>query len=307
MNNQKYESEYCPSAISAGKEYAGTTQRKGCQRMPKVSVLTPVYNTNPEHLRECIDSVLRQTFMDFEFIILNDSPENAELEKQILAYDDPRVRYVKNEKNLGISASRNKLIQMARGEYIAIMDHDDVSHQTRFAQQVKFLDENPYVGVVGAWAQWFGDKNFVRKNPELDTDIKIRLTDVCAIMHTSAMIRKSVMTNNNVWYEDKYTPAEDYRLWGRLMEFTDFYNIQEVLVDYRCVSDNTSTRMRKQMAVAHESIKMQICNQYPAYRAAFERNIRRVRMRLFGKIPLIKIKNRWALLFDCIPLVKIKD
>ena len=301
------QAEYCPSAGARKNVYAETQGKKGFQTMPTVSVLTPVYNTNHEHLRQCIESILNQTYTDFEFIILNDSPENTELEKLILSYKDKRIRYVKNDKNIGISRSRNKLIELARGKYIAIFDHDDISHKTRLEKQVNFLDENPYVGVVGAWAHWFGAQDFIRKNPEYDTDIKIRLTDVCAIMHTTAIIRKSVLIENDVRYEEQYTPAEDYRLWGQLMQYTDFHNIQEVLVEYRCDKNNASHRMKTRQTIVHESIKIQICNKYPMYRLAFERQLRRIRVRLFGKIPLIKIKNKWALLFDCIPLVKIKD
>lgn len=275
--------------------------------MPTVSVLTPIYNTNHAHLRQCIESILNQTFTDFEFIILNDSPNNTELEKLVRSYDDKRIVYMKNNTNIGISQSRNKLIDVARGKYIAIFDHDDISHPTRLEKQVDFLNNNPYVGVVGTWTHWFGAKDFVRKNPEHDTDIKIRLTDVCAIMHTSAMIRKSVLTENNIKYEEQYTPAEDYRLWGQLMACTEFHNIQEVLVEYRYDEQNTSHRMKTRQEIAHKSIKLQICNKYPMYRLEFERQLRRIRVRLFGKIPLVKIKNKWILMFDCIPLAKIKD
>lgn len=275
--------------------------------MPAVSVLTPIYNTNHAHLRQCIESILNQTFTDFEFIILNDSPNNTELEKLVRSYDDKRIVYMKNNTNIGISQSRNKLIDVARGKYIAIFDHDDISHPTRLEKQVDFLNNNPYVGVVGTWTHWFGAKDFVRKNPEHDTDIKIRLTDVCAIMHTSAMIRKSVLTENNIKYEEQYTPAEDYRLWGQLMACTEFHNIQEVLVEYRYDEQNTSHRMKMRQEIAHKSIKLQICNKYPMYRLEFERQLRRIRVRLFGKIPLVKIKNKWILMFDCIPLAKIKD
>lgn len=275
--------------------------------MPKVSVLTPVFNTNHRHLRQCIESVLEQTFTDFEFIILNDSPENTDIEKIILSYRDKRIRYKKNDTNIGISASRNKLIDLARGQYLAIFDHDDISHPNRLAEQVQFLDTHPYIGVVGSWTHWFGARNFIRKNPELDTDIKIQLTDRCAIMHTSAMIRKSVLIDNDIKYEEQYTPAEDYRLWGQLMTVTSFHNIQSVLVEYRCDADNTSHKQMQQMNIAHKSIQMQIANKFPIYRMEFERHIRHLRFRLFGKIPLIKIKNKWALLFDCIPVIKIKD
>ncbi len=298
--------EYCPSAIQGQWRYAGQTQGKGVRNMPRVSVLMPIYNTNHEYLQRAIESILNQTYTDFEFIILNDSPENTKLGEIVHGYNDSRIRYIKNDKNMGISQSRNKLIELSWGEYLAVFDHDDISHKTRLEKQVKFLDENPYVGVVGAWAHWFGDKDFVRQNPQFDTDIKICLTDVCAIMHTTAMIRKSVLTDNNIWYEEEYTPAEDYRLWGQLMPYTSFHNLQETLVEYRCVGDNTSHRMKTRQTIVHESIKIQICNKFPAYRAAFNKTRRRFRIRLFGKIPLVKIKNSWVLLFDFIPLVKIK-
>lgn len=274
--------------------------------LPRVSVLTPIYNTNPVYLRECIESILSQTYSDFEFLILNDSPENKELEKIVKSYQDTRICYVENSHNMGISSARNKLIDMAHGEYLAIFDHDDISHPSRLEQQVAFLDANPYVGVVGTWAHWFGDRDFVRKNPVYDTDIKVRLTDVCAIMHSSCMIRRCVLDQNNIRYEQEYTPAEDYRLFGRLMACTNFHNLPNVLLEYRCVYGNTSSLMSAKMARAHDSIKIQICNMFPMYRLVFERNWRRVRLRLFGKIPLIKIKNHWVLLFDFIPLIKIK-
>ncbi|MBR6752240.1 MAG: glycosyltransferase, partial [Alphaproteobacteria bacterium] len=89
-----------------------TALSKPTTRTPRVSVLTPIYNTNPAHLREMIESILNQTFTDFEFLILNDSPDNAEIEKIVLDYakKDARIKYAKNEKNMGITPSRNKLL-----------------------------------------------------------------------------------------------------------------------------------------------------------------------------------------------------
>ncbi|MDO4423824.1 MAG: glycosyltransferase family A protein, partial [Pseudomonadota bacterium] len=97
---------------------------------------------NHAHLRACIESILNQTYADFEFIILNDSPENTELGQIVKSYNDARIKYVCNDKNIGISASRNKLIDLARGKYLAIFDHDDISHPSRLERQVRFLDEN---------------------------------------------------------------------------------------------------------------------------------------------------------------------
>ena len=277
------------------------------QKSPRVSVLTPIYNTNPSHLREMIESILNQTFTDFEFLILNDSPDNTEIEKIVLGYakKDKRVKYSKNEHNMGITPSRNKLLKMARGEYIAIFDHDDISVPTRLEQQVAYLDSNLSVGVVSGWMQNFGDVDTVRRVPEFDMDIKIAMTENSAVWHTAAMIRKSVLTENNIEYEKSYSPCEDYRLWARLMDKTAFYNIQDILVKYRMFGTQTSVKHAQRMHYLHHAIRMDIINRFPAYRdAAVKAGITgtRFRLRLFGFIPLLKIKHNWVLLFDFIPV-----
>ncbi len=211
-------------------------------KIPKVSVLTPIYNTKPEHLREMIDSILDQTFTDFEFLILNDSPDNKEIEKIVKDYAkyDNRIKYYKNTKNMGITPSRNKLMKLAAGEYLAVFDHDDISVPTRLEKEVAYLDAHPDVGVVSGWLEFFGMYKKIHKTPEYDRDIKIKLTDECWVAHTASMIRKSVLVDNNIEYEQYYSPAEDYRLWQRLMDVTHFYNCQEVLVKYRWTATNTS-------------------------------------------------------------------
>lgn len=285
---------------------------------PRVSVLTPIYNTNIGHLCECIESIINQTFTDFEFIILNDSPDNKRLKKIIGTYDDKRIKYYENEKNIGISASRNRLLDLARGEYIAIFDHDDISMPDRLARQVAFLDAHPNVGVVSGLLQCFGDRNDVWQNPESDIEIKLGLTENCFIAHTAAMIRKSVLDKHNIRYEEKYTPAEDYRLWTRLMDFTDFYNIQTPLVKYRWYSENTTNLQQNKMHNAWLAIKSDVCNKYPGNYAVYQelhkwervQNVkflpRNWRCRLFGVIPLLKRKQKWVLLFDFIPVLKLR-
>lgn len=275
--------------------------------MPRVSVLTPIYNTNPAHLREMIESILNQTFTDFEFLILNDSPENKEIEKIVKSYKDKRIKYFKNEQNMGISASRNKLMDMACGEYIAIFDHDDLSVPTRLEQQVAFLDKNPLIGVVSGFLQNFGDNDIIRTAPENDSDIKIAMTENCSVWHTAAMIRKSVLVDNDIKYEEYYSPCEDYRLWMRLMGITKFHNLQTALVKYRVFENQTSARQNTRMKTLHHVIRLDIINQFPAYRdAAVKLGITgtRFRLRLFG-IPLLKIKNNTVYLFEFIPLFKI--
>ena len=277
--------------------------------MPRVSVLTPIYKTNPKHLRECIESVLKQTFTDFEFLILNDSPDEKYLADIVNSYHDPRIKYIENKTNMGISPSRNRLLKMARGEYIAIFDHDDISMPTRLAQQVAYMDANPNVGVLSGWLQYFGEDDNIWQTPENDTDIKICLTDNCYVAHTAAMVRKSVLVENHIEYEEVYTPAEDYRLWARLMDITRFHNLQTVLVKYRFLDTNTSNVQSNKMTRAHDAVSMELRNKYPAYYKEFLKRYSRqtqFRLRLFGFIPLIKIKQGWVQLFECIPVLKIK-
>ena len=281
-------------------------------KLPRVSVLTPIYNTNPQHLREMIESILSQTFTDFEFLILNDSPDNKEIEKIVLEYakSDKRVKYSKNDKNMGITPSRNKLVQMARGEYLAIFDHDDISVPERLEKQVAYLDANPYVGVVSGWLQYFGESDDILKNPENDLKIRIFLTQTCSMAHTAAMIRKSVLVDNGIEYEEYYSPAEDYRLWARLMAVTHFYNMQEVLVKYRWTSTNASKKYAHAMWLHGEQIALDVRNRFPAYWELFNKqsdaNRTLFRLRLFGIIPLLKIKNNWVLLFNFIPVFKLR-
>ena len=123
--------------------------------MVKISVLLPVYNTKEAYLRETIESILHQTFKDFELIIVNDASTDSNVEKVVKSYKDRRIRYFKNPVNLGISQTRNRLIELAKGKYLAVMDHDDIALPKRLAEEVAFLDKHSEVGVVGTWYENF--------------------------------------------------------------------------------------------------------------------------------------------------------
>ncbi len=278
--------------------------------MPKVSVLTPIYNTNPAHLRECIDSILSQTFTDFEFVILNDSPDNTEIENIVKSYKDKRIKYHKNTKNIGITASRNKLLDLARGEYIAVFDHDDISMPTRLEKEVKYLDENPDVGAVSSNTQWFPQHN-ITCHPANNLDIKKSLMFAMVFAHTAMMVRKSVLDDNNIRYESDYSPAEDYMLVLRLISHTMLHNLQEILVKYRFDGvNNTTNKQWDKMCNADA-----LCRDYAArthpylysfYSAHQASPVYKYWVRLFDLIPIIKIKpkphkTRWYL-FGFIPL-----
>ena len=260
---------------------------------PKVSVLMPIYNTQEAYLREAIESVLSQTFQDYEFIILNNSPSNTKLDEIVTSYKDNRIRYVKSEQNTGISEGRNRLMELAKGEYFAVLDHDDICLPTRFEEEVKVLDEHPEIGVVGTLYERFPVSKGISKMSETSEAIEHHLMEGCAVLHPSSMIRASVLKENNIRYEEKFTPAEDYALWCWLIGKTKFYNIQKVLMKYRWHENNASKLQAKQMEQATASIHAFVRAEHPQlWKDVCENAPHVMRMKFFGIIPLGKFVQK---------------
>ncbi len=278
--------------------------------MAKVSVLMPVYNTPEEYLRAAIESILGQTYQDFEFIILNDASTDENVEKIVKSYTDKRIRYYKNEQNKGISYSRNRLIDLAKGEYLAVFDHDDISFPERLEKEAAFLDSHPDVGFVGSWYQ-ASDKNKIRKFPTNDREIKLKLMSGCVVSHTSSMIRKSVLVENGICYEEIFSPAEDYGLWFRLLSKTQFANLPEVLVMYRCYRENTSHKQSYKMTLASYKIWDLMKKENPdLWEMAKSLRWKKRKVMLLGIFPLIEIcsddKTDYWKLFGFLPLWSIR-
>lgn len=277
-------------------------------KLPKISVLTPIYNTNPNDLCEMIDSVLGQTYTDFEFLILNDSPNNKEIEKIVLDYakHDKRIKYSKNTKNMGITKSRNKLIDLAKGEYLAVVDHDDISMPNRFELEVDYLDKNPHIGVVGGSLIEFHDNKIIQKLefPQNDHDIKIFIVNVpygCAPNHPTCMIRKSVLDKSGVRYDEKWSPCEDHSLFLDLLDHTCFHCLPDVVLKYRWHDDNTSCRLHQYMLDLMPLMIKKAREKHPLYYKEYMFNQLTEKLnnthteytkkiKLFGFLPFLKIK-----------------
>ncbi len=282
--------------------------------MPKVSVLMPVYNTKERYLRDAIDSILAQTFSDFELLIINDASTQKHVEAVVLSYNDPRIKYKVNEANVGITHTRNKLLEWAAGEYLAVMDHDDISLPIRFMRQVEHLDANPDVGVVSSNYEKFSKKERSSKKKKRfinslieDYDIRLSLMRTCALIHPASMLRKSVLIDNNIRYENEFTPAEDYALWCRLIPHTKFYNIPEVLFRYRCHSNNTSRVQKNKIKRATMAIYAFVEQENPLLYKQYQLTAKHTAIfRLFGFIPFLKFVSQsqrtWVYLFNIIPI-----
>jgi len=192
----------------------------------------PVYN-GEKYLKEAIDSILNQIFTEFEFIIINDgSTDNTE--QIILSYSDERIRYVKNEANLKIVKSLNKGLWLAKGEYIARMDADDVAPTNRLAVQYDFMRNNSAVSVCGSYMQVYEESCNVWRVPLTSNEIKAHMLFECCLYHPTVIFKKDLVIKNE-GYRESFSGAEDYELWQRLSQVTGvcFANIPEPLLKYR--------------------------------------------------------------------------
>ncbi len=221
---------------------------------PEVSVLLPVYNTKEEYLRACIESILNQTFTNFELVILNDGSTNN-AQEIILSYNDPRIKYYKQD-NSGITKTRNKLLSLAQGKYIAIADHDDISLADRLEKEYNYLENNPQISLVSGWIEILNTKKIWKTKP---SPRYLDFLKRCEIIHPACMWRKADFEKYNLIYEEGYYGAQDYALFAKAAKYLNMANIQEVLLKYRKHENNASNQKSK-MSSESEKIQKEILN-----------------------------------------------
>ena len=209
--------------------------------MPRVTVLMPVYNVE-KYVSEAINSILNQTFTDFELLILDDCSTDGTAEI-IRSFSDPRVRYVKQKKNVGLADNLNTGIELSETEYLARMDGDDISVASCLEKQIRFLDAHPEVGVCGAGFRFFGTKNDTIFFPEKNEEIKAEQLFGCGVIQP--MLRRKILIDNNLRYKTSAFPAEDYRLWAEFLRVAQAHTLQEVLFHYRMHAGQISTEKRQ--------------------------------------------------------------
>ena len=201
---------------------------------PRVTVLMSVYN-GERYLRESIESILSQTFQDFEFLIINDGSKDRTRDL-ILSYDDPRIRLVDNEQNLGLTRSLNHGMELAEGQLIARQDADDISEPERLARQVAFLDSHGDVALLGTWYKEIDAQGALLGRKELPTqsmEIRWSLLFFCPFVHSAVMMRKSPMLEQIGFYDESFVYAQDYDLWSRIARRLTVANLPERLLQYR--------------------------------------------------------------------------
>ena len=212
---------------------------------PKVSVIMPVYN-GERYLAQAIESILTQTFKDYEFIIICEYGSNQETLNIISDYakEDCRIIVISNIERLGIAASLNKGIKHAKGKYLARMDGDDISLPERLAVQVDHMEKNPEVTICASRVAYIDEsgrplyyKDNLSEDPE---QLKADLLFFCFIHHSSIIFRKDTIINQGLFYDESYKSAEDYELWCRASHLVEIAVIPNVLLKYRWSQKSSS-------------------------------------------------------------------
>lgn len=199
----------------------------------------PVFN-GEKYLEESVDSVLSQTFTDFDLLILNDNSTDATstiLENY--AKKDARILVINKTNSNGPGKLRNEGIELSNTPFIAFLDADDIAMPNRFEKQINFLEENNSFGLCGSWFTIFGDKKEkIIKHAEKHEDLKVQFLHSCGLGNSTVMFKKEAL--KELRFEKEFFVAEDYALWSEFILQTQFYNIPESLVRYRWHTNNIS-------------------------------------------------------------------
>ena len=227
------------------------------EKAPTVSVIMPVYNAE-RYLRPAIDSVLNQMFNDFELIIIEDASNDSTREIVAeYAERDPRVIAVVNDKNLGLTPSLNKGLDLARGEFIARMDADDISHPERFEKQVSYLRSNSDVCMIATSRERIDEEgNTISSYSETDgkEGLRERMKVTCSVAHGSVMFRRKEVIELGK-YRDGIPYAEDYDLWLRIMEKYNIDVLPDILYKFRLTHQSRSIADSKQDKHYHKLVR----------------------------------------------------
>lgn len=225
------------------------------QNAPTISVIMSVYNTDEKYLRESINSILNQTFTDYEFIIIDDgSDENTY--KELQSYDDKRIRLYRNDTNIGLTKSLNKALRLARGEYIARMDADDVSNPDRLMVQYTYMNTHPAIHILGSNVEC--ERRYTKYY-----NMPLRVRRVMAVLdnpgppHPTVMIRRSFLDKHGIRYDENYTKSQDYELWMHSMDYTDIRVLPDTLLYYRIHGGQTSVASNDEQAEYANRLRIQ--------------------------------------------------
>lgn len=230
-------------------------------KVPMVSVIMSVYNTKQEYLRMSIESILAQSFRNFEFIIVDDCSNDGSLDiLQEYADKDERIVLMRNETNLGLTKSLNIALKKAKGKFIARMDADDYSMPNRFKRQVNYLQKHSDVGAVGGYG-YVGRKkgraltHWVRQHKRLQASMMLRNS---GIPHPSAMFRRVMPDGYVVSYDEEIKKSQDFALWAEIVRHGKIKMLHRFLIIYRVHPNQISAQTSSQREYSRKVIQNQV-------------------------------------------------
>ena len=220
-----------------------------------------VYNGEP-HLRDAIESILCQTFSDFVFLIINDGSTDLSRDV-IISFGDDRINLIDNISRLGLTKSLNRGLAHAKGELVARQDADDVSYLTRLEKEVKFLESNPKIALLGARARaidGYGKPKSIELNiPSGLLAIRWFLMFQNPFIHSSVMFRRNVIWEKLGGYDESYEKAQDYELWSRVARTYETENLPEILIDHRFEYGSVVSKLKTSVPIdediVHKNLK----------------------------------------------------
>ena len=224
--------------------------------MPRVTVLVPTYNVAP-WVDEAIQSVLNQTYKDFELLVVDDASNDDTL-AHVKAINDPRIRIAAFPNNVGLADNLNRGLDLIDTELVARMDGDDIAEPDWLETGIKVLDSHPEVGVCSFGFQFFGAKNSLVRFPEQHEDSKVQMLFGCTVI--VPVLRRSVFVDNNLRYSTEAFPAEDYMMWSNVYRVTQVYNVQRTLFHYRTHETQISTAKRQAQIEKSNDVRLKMLN-----------------------------------------------
>ena len=252
--------------------------------IPAISVIMPVYN-GEAYVGKAIESILSQTFTDFEFLIIDNASADRTSEV-IAAFKDPRIRIIKNPVNLGLIGSLNVGLQVARGKYVARMDHDDIAYPERFQKEYDFLDAHPEITIVGTWSTLInpeGKEMKDHRNALRSNVIKYELLWGNSLTHPSLLMRRKEIVELG-GYDPLWVHTEDFNLYSRAIKKYKLANIPEPLLYYR-VHGSSLTGSADSQAIIHENTKKMIRENISYYIPITDEEHRLVTQVLIARLP----------------------
>ena len=214
----------------------------------------PTYNVAP-WVEEAIQSVLNQTFSDFELLVVDDGSTDDTLE-HVRAIKDSRIRIAAFPDNVGLADNLNRGLDLITTELVARMDGDDIAEPDWLETGIKTLDNHPDIDICSFGFQFFGTKTSLVRFPEHHEDSKAQMLFGCTVI--VPVLRRSVFTNNNLRYRTDTFPAEDYSLWARAYRVAKVYNVQRTLFHYRTHPTQISTSRRQAQIEKSNEVRLQM-------------------------------------------------